>query len=173
MSESVREVGAVNTVTNVDGKWIGDNTDVHGVLRALASGGFDPAGKTIVILGRGGGAKAANAALKKIAREVILLSRQEVPNAGQHPCDLLINATPIGMSPKADASPVEGPLPAREAVFDMVYSPLNTKLLQAAAAEGKIAIGGMKMLVSQAAKQFEIWTRHTAPREVFDIESKP
>ena len=168
MSETVREVGAVNTVLNVDGSWIGNNTDVHGVRAAIASVGFNPAGKRVVILGRGGGAKAAAAALKD-AREVVMLSRQEVPNVAQYPCDLLINATPIGMSPKDDASPVSGSIQA-EAVFDMVYNPHNTKLLRTAAEQGITIIHGIKMLVSQAAKQFEIWTGHPAPAEVFEAE---
>jgi 3-dehydroquinate dehydratase/shikimate dehydrogenase len=98
-----------------------------------------------------------------------MLSRQEVPNAAQYPCDLLINATPIGMSPKDDASPVSGSIQA-EAVFDMVYNPHNTKLLRTAAEQGKTIIHGIKMLVSQAAKQFEIWTGHPAPPEVFEAE---
>ena len=171
MSDSVREVGAVNTVTNVDGDWVGDNTDVHGVRAALASAGFDPAGKRIVILGKGGGAKAAAAALKD-AREIVMLSRQEIPNAAQYPCDLLINATPIGMYPNVDASPVNGPIPAG-AVFDMVYNPSITNLLRSAAEQGKTTIQGMKMLLSQAARQFEIWTKRPAPPEVFEAEFKP
>ena len=170
MSESVREVGAVNTVTNVEGAWVGENTDVHGVRAAIASVGFDPAGKRVVILGRGGGAKAAAASLKD-AREVVMLSREEIPNVAKYPCDLLINATPIGMFPNVDASPVSGLIQA-DAVFDMVYNPPDTKLLRTAAEQGKTVIPGMKMLVSQAARAFEIWTKHPAPREVFGSDSK-
>jgi shikimate dehydrogenase len=59
-----REAGAVNTVSSRNGKWVGDNTDIHGVQAALASVGFDPSGKTVVILGAGGAAKAAAAAVK-------------------------------------------------------------------------------------------------------------
>jgi 3-dehydroquinate dehydratase/shikimate dehydrogenase len=160
-------VGAVNTVSEREGAWIGDNTDVHGVRAALRSGGFDPAGKTVVILGRGGAAKAAVAALKD-AREVSTYGRDRLVEAGARPCDLLINATPIGMFPNVEASPVEGAIRAG-AVFDMIYNPKSTRLLRAAAEQGLVAISGEAMFMAQAARQFEIWTDRTAPPEVFGI----
>jgi shikimate dehydrogenase len=152
-------------VTNADGFWIGDNTDVHGVRAALASAGFDPAGKKIVILGKGGGAKAAAAAVKN-AGEILMLSREEVANAGQHSCDLLVNATPVGMYPNTERSPIEGPI-AAGIVFDMVYNPATTRLLRQAADQGKTIIQGEKMFLAQAARQFEIWTGQAAPTEIY------
>ncbi len=161
-----REAGAVNTVLWRDGKWIGDNTDVHGVRAALASASFDPADKTVVILGRGGAAKAAVVAVKE-AKHVTVLSRQEVPKASNYRCDLLINATPVGMLPGVDASPIHGPIPAN-VVLDMVYNPPITSLLRSAADQGKTVIQGTTMFLAQAARQFEIWTGHRAPSEVFE-----
>jgi 3-dehydroquinate dehydratase/shikimate dehydrogenase len=158
--------GAVNTVTTREGLWLGDNTDVHGVRAALASGGFDPKGKSVVILGRGGAAKAAVAALDT-AREVAILTRQEMQDAGGRPCDLMINATPVGMWPNVDASPVEGSI-AAGAVFDMVYNPESTRLLRAAAAQGRTVISGKVMFMAQAARQFEIWTGQPAPAGVYE-----
>jgi 3-dehydroquinate dehydratase/shikimate dehydrogenase len=79
----------------------------------------------------------------------------------------LINATPIGMYPNVDASPVEGSIPA-SVVFDMVYNPPITRLLRFAADQGKTIIQGTTMFLAQAAKQFEIWTGHRAPAEVFE-----
>jgi shikimate 5-dehydrogenase len=152
-----------------DGAWIGDNTDIHGIRAALSSASFEPAGKTVVILGAGGASKAAAVALKN-AKKVIVLPRSEVPNAHNFPCDLLINATPIGMSPNVEASPVDGTIRA-EVVFDMVYNPRNTRLLRSAADQGKKTIPGTAMFLAQAARQFEIWTGHRAPAEVF--EEKP
>jgi len=158
-------IGAVNTVTETASGWVGDNTDVHGVRAALASAGFHSSGKKVIILGRGGGAKAAAAAVGD-AEEVRSLSRSEIANSNLHECDLLINATPVGMFPRVDESPVEGPIVAGF-VFDMVYNPPVTKLLTNALSQGKAIIQGTTMLAAQAARQFEIWTGQPAPAEVY------
>ena len=163
-----REAGAVNTVVWRDGKWIGDNTDIHGIRAALASASFDPSDKTVVILGAGGASKAAVVAVKG-AKNVTVLPRVEVPNAANYPCDLLINATPVGMYPTVDSSPVQGTIPAN-VVFDMVYNPPITRLLRSAADQGKTIIQGTTMFLAQAARQFEIWTGHRAPAEVFEAK---
>jgi 3-dehydroquinate dehydratase/shikimate dehydrogenase len=165
LEPAASKAGAVNTVTARDGRWVGDNTDVHGVRAALESVGFDPADKTVVILGRGGAAKAAVAALEG-ARSVALVTRDEMSRAGQRECDLLINATPVGMWPHVDVSPVEGPIRA-DVVFDMIYNPQSTKLLRSAASEGRTIVSGRVMFMAQAARQFEIWTGQPAPAEVF------
>lgn len=169
VTPEAREAGAVNTVSSRGGKWIGDNTDVHGVRVALASASIDPTDKTVVILGSGGAAKAAGAALKG-ARQVKVLSRREVPEAANYRCDLLINATPIGMYPYVDASPIQGPIHANY-VLDMVYNPPITRLLRSAADQGKTVIQGTTMFLAQAARQFEIWTGHRAPSEIFEQKS--
>lgn len=163
------EAGAVNTVYWRDGKWIGDNTDVHGVRAALALAAFDPSDKTVVIMGRGGAARAAAVAVRG-AKRITMLSRTEVPGAGTHRCDLLINATPVGMFPGLDATPVQGPIHAN-VVFDMVYNPPITRLLRSAADQGKTIIQGTTMFLAQAARQFEIWTGQRAPAEIFEARS--
>jgi shikimate 5-dehydrogenase len=168
LSAAASEVGAVNTVIDENGSWIGDNTDVHGVREALKSVGFNPSGKNVVILGRGGGAKAAIAAVQGAAN-IAVLAREEMTRASQTPCDLLINATPLGMAPNVGASPIDGSIPG-EVVFDMVYNPPITKLLKSAAGQGKTIIQGSTMLLAQAARQFEIWTGQPAPAEVFQTE---
>jgi 3-dehydroquinate dehydratase / shikimate dehydrogenase len=165
LSPAANSVGAVNTVSDENGNWIGDNTDVHGVEEALKSVGFDARGKNVVILGRGGGAKAAVAAVRG-AREVAVLSRAELESAGNRPCDLLVNATPVGMYPNTEVSPFNGAI-AAGVVFDMVYNPPTTALLRQAAAQGKTTISGTTMFLAQAARQFEIWTGQRAPQEVY------
>jgi shikimate 5-dehydrogenase len=135
------------------------------VEAALKSVGFDARGKKVVVMGRGGGAKAAVAAVRG-AREVSVLSRAEIGEAGRTACDLLINATPVGMYPNIDASPVDGTIQA-DVVFDMVYNPATTALLQQAAAQNKKTVSGTAMFLAQAARQFEIWTGHPAPAEVY------
>jgi len=158
-------IGAVNTVSLTSEGWIGDNTDIHGVRAALRSVGFDSAGKRVIILGRGGGAKAAEAAVEG-AREVSLLSRSDDLESSDFDCDLLINATPVGMFPNVDESLVNGDIKAA-VVFDMVYNPPITQLLRNAQNQGKTIVQGSTMLVAQAARQFEIWTGQQAPIDVY------
>jgi shikimate 5-dehydrogenase len=166
LTPEAREAGAVNTVVRRDGGWIGDNTDIHGIRASLAAAEFDTNGKVVTILGAGGASKAAVVAVKG-AKKINVLPRLEVPNAHKYPCDLLINATPIGMHPNIDASPVDGTIHA-DAVFDMVYNPAITRLLRCAADQGRTIIQGTTMFLAQAAKQFEIWTGHRAPPEIFE-----
>lgn len=178
VSPEARMVGAVNTVTRRDGKWIGENTDVHGIREALRE--LDLGAMRVVILGTGGAARAAVAAVTE-ARSVSVLSRTMTPGPlgwargvdveRFDPCripnaDLLINATPVGMSPDVDRTPVECPIPAR-VVFDMVYNPEDTRLLREARIQGKRTISGRTMFVAQAARQFEIWTGCPASPIVF------
>lgn len=165
ITSAATAVGAVNTVSDENGEWVGHNTDVHGVKAALKSVGFDARGKKVVIMGRGGGAKAAVAAVEG-AREVSVFSRAEIAAAGRTACDLLINATPVGMFPNIGASPVDGEIRA-DVVFDMVYNPATTALLQQAAAQNKKTVSGTAMFLAQAARQFEIWTGQPAPAEVY------
>ncbi|HEY2381468.1 MAG TPA: type I 3-dehydroquinate dehydratase [Terriglobia bacterium] len=166
LTAEAAEIGAVNTVSLRDGIWTGDNTDVDGVRASLDSAGFDPKDKVVVILGTGGASKAAVAAVKG-AKRITTLGRREVPEASQHPCDLLINATPVGMFPMVDAAPFQGPIPA-DVVMDMVYNPPITRLLRSARDQGKTVIQGTTMFLAQAARQFEIWTGHRPPSEIFE-----
>ena len=172
VTSDARAVGAVNTVYRKNEKWIGENTDVCGVDTALKTAGVDSRGKRVVILGAGGAARAAVAALSN-AEQVVLLARRpesvtgfppgirvgRIEDLQQHSCDLLINCTPVGMAPESGATPVSGPLPGNY-VFDMIYNPPVTRLLQLAQEQGKTAIGGMTMFLAQAARQFELWTGH-------------
>ncbi len=178
VTAEARAVGAVNTVYLDGTLWKGDNTDMHGIREALK--GFDVQGKKVVVLGTGGAARAAVAALDS-AESVTLLSRtrkagtldwsrrvqvDRLENCSSYETDLLVNATPVGMTPEIEATPVSGPIHAN-LVFDMVYNPPRTRLLRDAAAQGKQVISGTAMFFAQAARQFEIWTGHPAPEAVF------
>jgi shikimate 5-dehydrogenase len=135
-----------------------------------------------VILGAGGAARAAAAALRK-AERVIVLSRagkvqsgwpenvefDSLTNIGAHSSDLLINATPVGMNPASDASLIEGRIPA-EIVFDMVYTPAKTRLLSDAVAQGKTIVSGTVMFLAQAQRQFEIWTGRSDASNLYTAE---
>ncbi len=184
------KVGAVNTVVNDNGKLKGYNTDAEGFYRALTAHGFNPKNKKVVVLGAGGASRAITYILAKNGASLTILNRQQeldwaediagllredfrkevkvmelgdlakaLPGA-----DLLVNATSAGMSPSANASPVpEKLLTGVPLVFDIVYNPLKTKLIQDAAAAGAKTISGVDMLAWQGALAFEKWTGQTAP----------
>jgi shikimate 5-dehydrogenase len=134
----------------------------------------------VVVLGTGGAARAAVAALGE-AKSVTLVSRSRAPgrldwarpvevvrpeDGALGEAELLINATPVGMSPNVDESPVGGPYGAG-VVFDMIYNPERTRLLAEASAAGRTVISGKAMFLAQAARQFEIWTGQAASAAVF------
>jgi shikimate dehydrogenase len=174
----------------------GENTDVEGFVYALRQGGFDPQGRRVLILGAGGGARGVVYGLCGAgAAEVVVLNRTArraqrlVEDLSAHPCDtqlrwdaltpeslsrsadqadLLVNTTTVGMWPRADASvwPDDRPIPAHLAVCDLVYRPLETKLLRQASAAGAVAIDGLGMLIAQGALSFELWTGQWPPEDV-------
>ena len=174
------KIGACNTIVRAqDGKLYGFNTDTAGIIRPLQQRIFLEQAK-ILVLGSGGAARAAVFALKERAAEVYILARtaaQAQKLARQAKArtvrradlkklafDVIINATPVGMG-----NPKESPLHAHEIkaryVFDMVYDPVETKLLKLAKAAGAETISGIEMFVQQAARQFEIWTGKPAPQD--------
>lgn len=176
--------GSVNTVKNgKENK--GYTTDPDGFLEALRASGI-PLNGRVVILGTGGvartmafeAAKAGADLTVAVRREDILMVSQlageikiKIPHTSVSTCfierisgkiDLLINATPVGMYPNVDNMPVtEDILNRCSAVFDAIYNPLETKLIQAAKAKGIKALGGMSMLVWQAVVAHTIWDGST------------
>jgi shikimate dehydrogenase len=176
------KMGAVNTVVNRDGRLMGYNTDWLGALRALEEK-TDLAGKRVLILGAGGASRAiafgimekgGQVAITDVDRDrALALSRQiwvEVvaPDyLSQYPADILINATPVGMEPKTGDIPIDPDLLGRfQVVMDIVYKPLETRLLHEAGAKGCQVIDGLRMLIHQATEQFTLWTGRPAPLEV-------
>jgi shikimate dehydrogenase len=176
------KIGAVNTVVNVDGRLVGYNTDWLGALKALEEK-TDLAGKRVLILGAGGASRAIAFAILEKGGQVavsdldrdkaLALSRQmwvEVvapDHLGDYPADILINATPVGMEPKSGDIPLDPDLLARfQVVMDIVYKPLETRLLKEARSRDCQVIDGLQMLIHQGAAQFELWTGRSSPREV-------
>lgn len=188
--------GSVNAVQCLEGRLIGYNTDGRGLLDCLAAeAGFEPQGKRVVVVGAGGAAggavvglilgKAASIMIanRDLGRAAALLERVSRhlrgtqvdavvlgPNAegSVREADLVVNATPLGWSPD-DPSPVPLDwLREGQVVADMVYG-RETPLLRAAAARRAKAVGGLGMLVNQAALAIEIWngeSQAVAPRDV-------
>jgi shikimate dehydrogenase len=177
--------GAVNTVHVVDGRLIGYNTDGRGLVESLSSdAGFDPAGRSVVVIGAGGAAGAAvtgfiiakAASLTVVNRDVsnaeALISRvsdrlhgmvaaalplgPEAESAVRE-ADLVVNATPVGMGPSPTSPIPDGWIRKDQLVYDMTYHPTETPLLKSAAAAGATAVGGLGMLVAQGALAIDIW----------------
>jgi shikimate dehydrogenase len=154
LTPEARAIGAVNTVSSRDGRWIGDNTDVHGVHRCACIRWLQSRRQKRCDFRSGRGPRKRLSQPVKGAKSVEVLARRDVPQAVNRPCDLLINATPVGMFPMVDASPVSGLIPA-DAVFDMVYNPPITRLLRSALDQGKTAIQGTTMFLAQAARNLK------------------
>ena len=175
------KIGAVNTVLRAqDGKFYGFNTDVAGIVGPLERR-LSLKGAKVLVLGAGGAARAAVFGCRDKGAEVWILNR--TPETAQKLArqagaktikrdavaktgfDVIINATPIGMTGQK-AAQLLGPedLTAR-IVFDLVYNPIETPLLKMARQKGLTAISGVEMFVQQGARQFEIWTGKPAPEE--------
>jgi len=178
--EMARRVGAVNTLIVREGRWIGANTDVEGFLTPLI-GRMALKGTRASILGAGGAARAVAVALGSQGAAVTVCARQPAaakevaalaggtvgtwpPKPGSW--DVLVNATSSGSGGATD-DPMDGVRLDGEIVFDLVYAPARTPLLERAAREGCMTIGGLEMLVAQAERQFELWTGCRPPAGLF------
>ncbi len=194
VEETARRIGSVNTVLNRQGRLIGYNSDGKGALMALREAGVPLDGEKITILGSGGVARAVamTLAVSVPLREMVLLGIEEdqcrqlcedlraaasFPVAwepmnretlGAHVPESagLIHCTPVGMHPNTDQSVVDpGLLRSGQFVFDVVYTPLKTRLLEDAESRGCRIIPGVEMFIHQAVFQFELWTETEAPVE--------
>jgi len=177
------EIQACNTVAVQRGKWTGWNTDAAAVVDVLAKR-LRLTGSRVLVLGAGGAARAAAYALRAEGAEVLISARREtsarrlargvsarvVPwgESDGLDVDIVINATPVGMSPHVEALPTDLARLRTRVVFDMVYHPYETRLLADARRRGLMAISGLEMLVAQGARQFEIWTGQSAPRALME-----
>jgi len=195
LSPEAEAIGAVNTVivSQTGRGLLGHNTDAAGFLRALQEdGAFDPAGKSVTLLGAGGAARAVayslmTARVGRIAifnrhgqravrlaqacrgwstrTEVRALPWEEAVLAVElRHSQLVVNATSVGLA--AGDTPVFGDLiPPGALVFDLIYNPRPTRFLREAAARGARSLDGLSMLVYQGAASFELWTGRKAPVE--------
>ena len=163
ISNEARRIGAVNTILRKNGRLLGYNTDYAGFSDLVRSLGVPLAGKKVLVLGSGGASRTAVTVAEDAgARAVVVISRSgadNYENIGRHAdAEILVNATPVGMYPNNGVSPLSlDALPRLEAVFDMIYNPARTKLLQDAAARGIPCRNGLLMLVSQARRAAELF----------------
>ena len=159
ISPSARKIGAVNTVVNKNGVLFGYNTDFLGLEALIEKNGVSLKGKTVLILGSGGTSLTALGVCEAMgAKEAIRVSRSEKETCITYAdlpeyshAEIIINTTPAGMYPNTDKSPLDLSIFKKlEAVFDVIYNPLRTKLVLQAQDMGIKAEGGLYMLVAQA-----------------------
>jgi shikimate dehydrogenase len=190
-----RYIGSINTVVKEEGKLIGFNTDGPGALKAIVDAGVELAGKNVLMLGAGGAARAIAFTLAQkgnIGKLVLLDINEEflsqltgdlrsgtnavIEDGELNPAavaehmasaDLIINCTPVGMHPNEDASLVDEDLfRPGQVVFDVVYNPLETKMLRQAKGKGLKVIQGVEMFINQAILQLERFAGADAPEEL-------
>jgi shikimate dehydrogenase len=195
IAEVDRAIGSINTVVNENGKLLGFGTDGPGALKALTDADVDIDGQNVLMLGSGGAARAIaftlaqKTRLQKLtildidemmlkgltrdlksgtqARIVSNLLKHDNLTAATKTADIIIHCTPVGMHPNEDVSLI----PTRlfrpgQVVFDIVYNPLETKLLFEAGSCGLKVISGVDMFINQAVLQFEQFTGVDAPIEI-------
>ncbi len=183
-----KKIGAVNTIDFKD-EILGYNTDGIGAKRALEKHNIDVADKSVLILGSGGAARAIAFQFAQDGATLVIANRtvsravglaQEVRSIGYaigigledltpliKKADILVNSTSVGMLPRTDETLVTADqMHSGLVVFDVVYNPIETRLLREAKKVGAITIDGVDMLVHQGAESFKIWTSQNAPIDV-------
>lgn len=190
-----RSIGSINTVIHEGDKLVGLGTDGPGALKALVDAGVELDGKNILMLGAGGAARAIaftlardtglgkltfldvnEATVQQLTTDLKKGTEANI-NSGLFSdtslatamvsADVIIHCTPVGMHPKEDASLVPaGLFRPGQVVFDIVYTPLETKLLRDARSCGLQTISGVEMFINQAVLQFEQFTGKEAPIEI-------
>lgn len=195
IDEVARYIGSVNTVLKEDGALKGSSSDGPGALKALGDYGADPAGKPILVLGSGGAARAVTFTLATMddPPEISILGvvPDELDNLvrdlkektsasvtgrrlddaslrrGAADAEIIIHCTPVGMHPRIEDTIIPKELLRPEqVVFDIVYTPRETRLIREAKSVGCKTIPGLEMFVNQAVVQFELWTGESAPVDV-------
>lgn len=197
ITAEARDVGAVNTIHCAEGRLLGHNTDGFGFAEPLRLRGMDLAGKPVVVLGAGGAARAVVFRLAREKARITLINRtpararrlaQAVADAGLGAvrvlladdrqdfveaiagAELLVHTTSVGMHPATEVLP---PVPVEAfhpnlLVYDLVYNPIETRLLQEAQARGCPTLSGLHMLVYQGAAAFHRWTGVWPPTDVME-----
>lgn len=192
VDDYAQAIGSVNTIANMNGRLIGYSTDGPAFMQSLVETGYSPYGGRAVLLGGGGAGRAVAFALVKAGTSVTIFDEapgkaerlagdiREVTKtdaaAGEsnaerieehlRDADLLVNCTPVGMHPNVDAIPIRPELLRPDlTVYDLVYNPMQTRLLEAAAKVGARTASGIKMFVYQGAISFRIWTGIDPPTD--------
>ena len=164
LSPVAARLGAVNTVVRrPDGSLMGHNTDYFGFRTMVEASGLSPRDKKALVLGSGGASNTAVAVMEELGAQVVVISREGANNYQNlylhADAAIIVNATPVGMYPKVEASPIDlGLFPKLEGVLDLIFNPARTRLLQDAENRGLAAMNGLLMLVAQAKESAEWFT---------------
>ena len=183
LTDSARVLQSVNTIEfRSDGRSIGHSTDGDGLVDSLRHGGVDPTSRDVFVLGFGGAGRAVCDALRRHgAKRIVVTNRSIVSpdrldamgltgaevipwsdrNDVASSCDLVINCTSVGMGDDSSSPLTDSVFSDRHVAIDIVYHPSETPFLRAARTRGARTIGGIGMLVHQAARQEEIWIGRT------------
>jgi len=172
------DIGAVNTIVNKEGRLYGYNTDFYGFEYLITHNHIQVAGKKAFVLGNGGGTKAVHAVLRMLgASEILIVSRKTTEQTISYEecyknhtdAQIIVNTTPLGMYPNIDASPLDlTSFIQCEAVLDIIYNPIKTKLTLQAQALGIKAVTGLEMLVAQAKQAIEYFLDTKLEETVID-----
>lgn len=176
IDDTAREIGAVNTIVNRNGKLYGYNTDMPGFVYMIHKNGISMEGKKVVILGNGGASQAVQAGVKHLkASDMIIVGNRTIKDGvitydecfeRHSDADIIVNTSPVGMFPHIDATPVDlTRFPRCQAVVDIIANPLTTKLAAQARSLGMTGITGLEMLVAQAKYAAEIFLDTEIPEE--------
>ncbi|MBU4185995.1 MAG: shikimate dehydrogenase [Proteobacteria bacterium] len=182
IDENAIKIGAVNTIVNRQDRLFGSNTDYLGATNALLEK-TSIKDKDVIMIGAGGAARAIGFGIlseggrltivniledegKQLARD-LGVEYYPLQDYKDYDCQILINATPLGMYPNIDEMPIKNEYLQKDmVVMDIVYNPLKTRLLKEAEDIGCITIDGASMFVYQGVAQFELWTGKKAPVDV-------
>jgi len=177
LSETARALGSVNTlVRRKDGSIYGDNTDFYGFRSMAERSGVAVSGEKALVLGSGGASVTVCAVLRELgAREVVVISRSgenNYNNLDRHAdAGLIVNTTPVGMYPKNGTAPLDlSVFPALRGVLDIVYNPARTALLLQAETLSLPHMGGLHMLVAQAARSSALFTGTPCEEKIDSVE---
>ncbi len=179
IDDHAKEIGAVNTIVNKNGKLYGYNTDFYGMSMLILHAGVDLREKKVAILGTGGTSKTANAVAKSmLAKQILTISRSRKDGAITYDelyekhadIDVIINTTPLGMYPDNFSRAVDiSKFSKLSGVIDAVYNPLRTLIVQDAMLRGIPAEGGLYMLVAQGVRASEIFLDKKYGKETLDV----
>jgi shikimate dehydrogenase len=188
---TAKKAAAVNTVNNIEGIFRGYNTDIHGFIEPLRRRKMDFRGMNVLLLGAGGAARAVVAGLAEESGSIskVVIANRDVERAKElakigsglglkcetisldraqsasPDSDLIVNATTIGMNNEPSVIDYDH-IRKGSIVYDIVYRPVTTSLIENAKYAEANVVYGYEMLVEQGAKAFEIWTGIQAPRDV-------
>lgn len=190
LESTAKKAAAVNTVNNIEGIFRGYNTDVYGFIEPLRKRQVDFRGMHVLLLGSGGAARAVIVALAEEEKGIakIIIANRDIQRADKlanlgaglgikcevlpldrvqdssSTCDLIVNATTLGMKNESSVIDYQH-IQKGSIVYDIVYRPLVTDLIENAKYAQATVVYGYEMLIEQGAKAFEIWTGLSAPRD--------